>query len=120
MRHSSAADVHSMVMMPNPMAMMPMMIFVSVCRCYCAEGHSNRCERQKCFLHRGTFRWDGGASILPRLHYNFFQAEVPQCDGSVLTGVQQHPYLLALLASDDTHECCASTAIPYIRVNRES
>jgi hypothetical protein len=28
---------------------------------------------------------------------------------SMLPGVQQHPYLLALLASDDAHECCSAS-----------
>jgi hypothetical protein len=57
------------------------------------------------FFIVGTFEWNGGISILPTPHYNSFQAAVPQGNGSVLTGIQQHPDLLALLASDDTHEC---------------
>ena len=27
----------------------------------------------------------------------------------MLSGVQQHPDLLALLASDDAHECCSAS-----------
>lgn len=41
--------------MANAMALM----IVGVCRCNCAEGYNYRCKREKCFLHRGTFEWNG-------------------------------------------------------------
>jgi hypothetical protein len=37
-----------------------MLMIVGVCRCNCAEGYNYRCKREKCFLHRGTFEWNGG------------------------------------------------------------
>jgi hypothetical protein len=30
-----------------------------VCRCGCAEGYNYCCAREKCFLHCGTFEWNG-------------------------------------------------------------
>jgi hypothetical protein len=41
--------------MANAMVLM----IVGVCRCNCAEGYNYRCKREKCFLHRGTFEWNG-------------------------------------------------------------
>jgi hypothetical protein len=37
-----------------------MLMIVGVCRCDCAEGYNYCCEREKCFLHHGTFEWNEG------------------------------------------------------------
>lgn len=42
------------------MANAMMLMIVGVCRCGCAEGYNYCCAREKCFLHCGTFEWNGG------------------------------------------------------------
>ena len=62
---------------------------VGICRCYCTEGHGNRCERQKCFLHRETFEWNGGMSILPMPHYMSFRRRFRSAKRSVISAARR-------------------------------